>query len=98
MPETTVHAAPLSTEPRQIRIPAVVASPLPADASIAPTQTTAMLAQTCQLNVFFSKTVESTAVGSGTALLSNWLMESDMKTSDQLLNPMLHAWTHQGEA
>ena len=98
MPETTVQAAPLSTEPRQIRIPPVVASPLPADASIAPTQTTAMLAQTCQLNVFFSKIVESTAVGRGTALLSSWFMESEMKTSDQLLNPMLHAWTNQDEA
>eukprot|EP00964_Phaeocystis_antarctica_P075262 scaffold46411_cov68-Phaeocystis_antarctica.AAC.2 len=69
----------------------MLALPLPYEASIAPTQTTPMLAQTCQPNRFFSKTVESAAVGSGTMLRSNWLIESEMKTSDQLLRPMFSA-------
>jgi len=58
-----------------------------------------MLAQTCQLNLFFSKTVESAAVGNGTMLRNNWLIESAMKTSDQLLRPMFSACAVvQGEA
>ena len=76
-------------------MPRKLALPLPYEASIAPTQTTPMLAQTCQLNLLFSKTVASAAVGNGTMLRSNWLIESEMKTSDQLLSPMFSACAHQ---
>ena len=73
-------------------MPKTLALPLPYEASIAPTQTTPMLAQTCQPNLLFSKTVESAAVGNGTMLRSNWFIESEMKTSDQLLRPMFSAY------